>query len=96
MEQSKRIINLGGEPVEAIMLDFSSITIPRYDEYELADGTVLKYRSTVADVFVIPDRLDENGQPFYVVNCATELKVKPGTAPPTPALEKPRKLHVAG
>lgn len=62
-------------------------TIDRFTEIHLEDGTVLNFKMTVAGVFRVKDRWDNNGNPVYgiqhgpalsvVVSCPGDLKKNP-------------------
>ena len=45
-------------------------------EYQLTDGTLLKYRSTVMSI-ARSDKYDENGNPFYFVNSQQQWRSYP-------------------
>ena len=68
-------ITFQGEEVEAEEIDFLS-TGENWNSYQLSDGTVLRMRAIVGQVFRIPSRYDNDGNPLYVVKSSNILVVR--------------------
>ena len=64
-----------GTEHEITEVDFKAPEEP-WLEYQLADGTLLKYRSTVMSI-ARSDKYDENGNPYYFVNSQQQWRSYP-------------------
>lgn len=55
-----------GKEVDAVEVDFK-VRREDWNEYQLEDGTELRMRLVVGEVFHIPGEYDKEGKPVYVV-----------------------------
>jgi len=69
-----RIPYKGGE-VDATDVDFQ-IRKEDWNEYLLMDGTVLKMKLVIGDVFKVPGEFDNEGNPVYIVKSNNILVVR--------------------
>ncbi len=66
-ELAKRVeVDFEGKRVPADQLNFTSNAEP-WTEYELEDGTVIRIKSVLAQVFRVVDQYLPNGEPVYVM-----------------------------
>jgi hypothetical protein len=76
-------IPLGGREVDALSIRFKTIK-EDWNEYDLEDGTTIKMKAVVSEIFRIDGEYDPEGNPVYsikssnipVVNCPDNLKKK--------------------
>jgi len=72
---AKRKINVGGQEVMAETVEFEAER-ENWNVYVLHDGTTLKLKAVLAEVFRVDGVYDPNsGQPMYVVNANPVLSV---------------------
>lgn len=69
------IINFRGEQVEATEVRFETRK-EDWNEYQLMDGSVLKMKLVVAEVYRIENVYDEENNPVYQVKSTNLLVVK--------------------
>ena len=60
-------ITFAGQPVEAEVIEVGQST-ERWNEYLLEDGTVLKAKLVVTNVYRVDGQFDAEGNPVYVVH----------------------------
>jgi len=68
-------INWLGKEVDGIDTAFK-INKEEWNEYQLEDGTNLRIKCVVSEVYRIPDAYDDEGNPIYVVKSGNILNVK--------------------
>ncbi|MBM3175868.1 MAG: hypothetical protein FJZ93_09155 [Chloroflexi bacterium] len=68
-------MNFQGKDVEATEVRFQIIR-EDWNEYQLMDGTVLKMKTVVGEVFRLEDVFDNEGNPVYQVKSNNLLIVK--------------------
>ncbi len=88
----KIVSPLSQRQAEAEQIDFEAKAEP-WASYELADGTILKFRSILTSVMRIEGEYDQSGNPIYVIssqnvvqaNAPKKLRGTPtvGAMPPT-------------
>jgi hypothetical protein len=74
MAQRKRTVPGPDGPVEATVMGFRTPT-EHWTEVLLDDGTVIKLKLVVTDVYRIDDQYDDEGNPMYVVRSQNILRV---------------------
>ena len=72
-------MNFQGKDVDATEVRFQTIR-EEWNEYQLMDGTVLKMKTVVGEVFRVEDMYDNEGNPVYQVKSNNLLIVKPQDA----------------
>jgi hypothetical protein len=72
MEQRTRIM-FGGREVEATQLDYTT-TKEEWNEYQASDGTILKVKIVLTNVFRL-DEYDNDLNPIYVVKSSNVLSL---------------------
>jgi hypothetical protein len=72
-------MNFQGKEVEATEVRFQTIK-EEWNEYQLMDGTVLRMKAVVGEVFRVEDTYDNEGNPVYQVKSNNLLIVKPTDA----------------
>jgi len=72
-------MNFQGKEVEATEVRFQTIK-EDWNEYQLMDGTVLRMKAVVGEVFRVEDTYDNEGNPVYQVKSNNLLIVKPTDA----------------
>ena len=72
-------MNLGGQAVEAETMEFKPIE-EAWSFYRLEDGTVVKIKLIVSDVFKLPNNDPMTGMPQLIVKSTNVMSVEP--APP--------------
>ena len=55
-----------GREVDAVEVDFQTRK-EDWNEYQLMDGSFVKMKLVVSDIFRVPDEWDNEGNPVYVV-----------------------------
>lgn len=65
---------LGGKTTEAERIDFTPLK-ENWSLYRLEDGTVVKLRQSVSEVFKLSGADPVGGQPVYVARSSTEMEV---------------------
>ena len=68
-------IPYGKGEVDATELDFQTRK-EDWNEYQLMDGTAIKMKLVVSDIFKVPDEYDNEGNPVYVVRSRNVLVVR--------------------
>ena len=69
-------IKYKGKEVRAEDVSFSVVS-EDWNTYQLHDGTEIRMRLVVREVLKIPDELDREGKPVYVVKSGNVMVVKP-------------------
>lgn len=72
-------MNLGGQTVEAEKLEFKAIE-EAWSFYRLEDGTVVKIKLIVSDVFKLPNNDPMTGMPQLLVKSTNVMSVEPAPA----------------
>jgi hypothetical protein len=73
-------MNLGGNVVEAESIAVSHAEEP-WSTYRLDDGSVIKLKLVVSDVFKLPQPDPVTGLPQYLVRSSNVLSVEPPETP---------------
>ena len=68
-------MNLQGKDVDATEVRFQTLK-EEWNEYQLMDGTVLKMKTVVGEVFRIENTYDNEGSPVYQVKSNNLVIVK--------------------
>ena len=64
-----------GREVDATEVDFQTRK-EEWNEYQLMDGSSIKMKLVVSEIFKVPDEYDEEGNPVYVVRSNNVLVVR--------------------
>lgn len=64
-----------GQEVDATEVDFQTRK-EDWNEYQLMDGSVVKMKLVVGDIFKVPGQYDDEGNPIYIVRSKNVLMVK--------------------
>jgi len=64
-----------GREVDAIEVEFQTRK-EDWNEYQLMDGSTIKMKLVVSDIFRVPDEWDNEGNPVYVVRSNNVLVVR--------------------
>ena len=72
-------LNLGGEAVEAEKMDFKPID-ENWSLYRLEDGTVVKLRLIVSEIFKLPGADPLTGMPQFLAKSSNVMAVEPPTS----------------
>ena len=78
-------LNLGGMAVEAEQMDFNPIE-ENWSRYRLEDGTVLKLRLIVSEIFKLPGADPLTGMPQFLAKSSNVMAVEPPTSSITKAV----------
>ena len=70
-------LNLGGTPVEAEKLQVVHTIEERWSTYKLEDGSILKIKLVVSDVFKLPEPDPLTGLPQFLVKSSNVMTVEP-------------------
>ena len=81
----KMKLNLGGKAVEAEKMDFKPID-ENWSLYRLEDGTVLKLRLIVSEIFKLPGADPLTGMPQFLAKSSNVMAVEPPTSSITKAV----------
>ena len=76
-EITRKVKDPQGRIVDGVVVDVSDAIEP-FGELTLADGTIIKTRSTVVEVVRIDSQRDVNGNPLYIINSAQIVSVVKG------------------
>ena len=68
-------IPYGDQEVDATDLEFKTRR-EEWNEYQLMDGTIDKMKQVVSEIFKVPDKHDDEGNPVYVVRSKNVLVVR--------------------
>ena len=71
---AKRKVNLGGREVFAEEISFEAER-ESWNTYILHDGTTLKLKTVLAEVFRVDDAYSSTGDPVYMVNANPVMSV---------------------
>ena len=74
MPERRVRINFAGQQVDAASVDAAQAT-ERWNEYLLDDGTVLKAKLVLTNVFRVDGQYDPEGNPVYVIQSTNVLSV---------------------
>ncbi|MCJ7503016.1 MAG: hypothetical protein MUP80_08150 [Acidobacteriia bacterium] len=75
-------MNIGDQVVEAEKMTFNPIEEP-WSLYRLEDGTTVKIKLVVSDVFKLPSRDPVTGLPQLIIRSSNIASVEPPEAPPS-------------
>lgn len=64
-----------GEEVDATEVDFQTRK-EDWNEYQLMDGSVIKMKVVIGEIFKVEDKYDDAGNPAYVVRSKNVLMVR--------------------
>ena len=64
-----------GRKVDAVEVDFQTRK-EDWNEYQLMDGSILKMKLVVGDIFKVPGEYDDEGNPVYVVRSQNVLTAR--------------------
>ena len=81
----KMKLNLGGKAVEAEKMDFKPID-ENWSLYRLEDGTVVKLRLIVSEIFKLPGADPLTGMPQFLAKSSNVMAVEPPTSSITKAV----------
>ena len=81
----KMKLNLGGKAVEAEKMDFKPID-ENWSLYRLEDGTVLKLRLIVSEIFKLPGADPLTGMPQFLAKSSNVMAVESPTSSITKAV----------
>jgi hypothetical protein len=73
-------MNLGGQTVEAESMNYKSIDEP-WSSIRLDDGSIIKLKLVISDVFKLPTPDQLTGLPQYIVRSSNVMSVEPPDAP---------------
>ena len=68
-------MNFQGQEVDATEIEFQTRK-EDWNEYQLMDGTTIKMKLVVGEIFKVPDRFDNEGNPAYLVRSKNVLVVR--------------------
>ncbi len=95
----KVVSPLSQREVEAVNVDFEAKAEP-WASYELSDGSILKVRTVVSGVQRLEGEHDQGGNPMYMVQSATMVRVvsakKELRGPPTIPTQLPGGTKTTG
>ncbi|MBI3323933.1 MAG: hypothetical protein HYZ92_01475 [Candidatus Omnitrophica bacterium] len=74
MPQRRVKINFAGQPADAASVETTQST-ERWNEYLLDDGTVLKAKLVVTNIYRVDAQHDPEGNPIYVIQSTNVLSV---------------------
>ncbi len=72
-------VNFGGHEVDATEIEFQTRK-EDWNEYQLMDGTVIKMKLVVSEIFRIDGAYDTEGNPTYQIKSTNLPVVKPPDA----------------
>ena len=72
-------MNLGGNVIEAEKMEFKQIE-ENWSLYKLEDGTIVKIKLIVSDVFKLPGNDPLTGMPQLLVKSTNVMSVEPATS----------------
>jgi hypothetical protein len=72
--RKRKIKGPDGQDTEVIELTFQNVR-EYWNEYLLDDGTILKLKPVATEVFKVPDRYDQDGNPMYIIRSRNVLVV---------------------
>jgi hypothetical protein len=73
-------INLRGNTVEGESMTFTAREEP-WTVYKLEDGSIIKLRPVVSDIFKLPERDPVTGLPQYMIRSSNIVSVEPPDVP---------------
>lgn len=76
MAERKRQIDVGGKKVEATEMPVSNAA-EYWNEYLLTDGSVVRLKTVVTEVFKVDGKFDAEGNPEYVLRSTQIVTVSP-------------------
>jgi len=74
MNERKRKVRVGDKEVDALEMPFQNVA-EHWNEYLLADGSVLRLKSVVTEILKIEDHYDADGNPQYLLKSAQVVAV---------------------
>jgi hypothetical protein len=69
-------LNLGGKTIEAESLSYRPLNEP-WSSYQLDDGSIIKLKIVISDVFKLPTPDQLTGLPQYIVRSSNVMSVEP-------------------
>lgn len=63
------------DPSKAVPVDVEEAN-ERWNEYKLADGTVLRLKLVLSEARIMPGEFAEDGEPIYIVQSQNVLTVR--------------------
>lgn len=66
-------VNYQGRLVDGVEMDFTAKE--GWNEYELADGTVLRMKAVASNIIKVLDAYDNDGNPVYLVKSSNVLGI---------------------
>jgi hypothetical protein len=69
-------MNLGGQSVEAESLTYKPLNEP-WSSYQLDDGSIIKLKLVISDVFKLPTSDPLTGLPQYIIRSSNVMSVEP-------------------
>jgi hypothetical protein len=72
--RKRRIKAPDGNEIEVVELTFQNVR-EHWNEYLLDDGTILKLKPVATEVFRVPDKFDQDGNPMYIIRSRNVLVV---------------------
>src|ERR1700731_2914928 len=69
-------MNLGGQTVEAESMTYRPLNEP-WSSYQLDDGSIIKLRLVLSDVFKLPTPDSLTGLPQYIIRSSNVMSVEP-------------------
>jgi hypothetical protein len=64
-----------GRQVEATEVEFF-IRKEDWNEYQLSDGTLVRFKTVVSDIIKIPGEVDSEGNPVYLVRSSNLVRTR--------------------
>ena len=64
-----------GREVDAIQVDFKVVR-EDWNEYQLSDGSEIRMRLLVSEMFLLPGEYDQEGNPVYLVKSGNMMVVR--------------------
>lgn len=68
-------VNFQGREVDATEIDFQ-IRKEDWNEYQLMDGTIIKMKLVISEIFRITDLYDNEGNPVYQIKSTNVAAIK--------------------
>jgi hypothetical protein len=63
-----------GKSHDGIDLDFKTMN-EDWNEYQVADGTIVRLKTVVTNIVKVPDKYDNAGNPVYIVKSSNVLSI---------------------
>lgn len=75
-------MNIGGQVVEVEKMPFRQVGDEPWTHYRLDDGTIVKLKLVVSDIFRLPQPDPVTGLPQLIVRSGSVMSVEPPEPPP--------------